>query len=105
MKKIIDAPTIGDGRFKRWTKTVSKVDTSKTNGFCFEGDFIRSKQELEIGTYILAYGEEGSRNRHSACVELYEVTEDGLKKIYDKRGLSPHWALDVRDDIARIVNK
>lgn len=105
MKKIIDTPEIGDNRFKQWTKTLNRVDVTKTNGYAFEGNFIRSRQELEVGSYILAYGQVGSRANNYPRVELFRVAENGLESVYKKADLSQHWALDVRDDIAKIVNQ
>lgn len=104
MKTIVQTPVVGDSRFKRWSKTVSHVDTSKTNGYSFEGEFIQSKVELEIGSFILAWGQEGSRAHNSPLVRLYRVATDGLEKCYEKDNLSEHWALDCRDEIAAIVN-
>jgi len=104
VKQIISTPVVGDHRFKQWTKTVTKVDTSKTNGFAFEGRFLRGKEELEIGTFILAWGCEGSRAHNSPLVNLFQVTVDGIKKIYEQEDLAIHWTLDVRDDIAKLVN-
>jgi len=109
MKKIIDVPGIGDRRFKKWTKTLKSVDTSKSNGYAFEGDFLRagSKAELPVGTHILAYGESGSMKYHSPEVVVYRVSpdaENGLEKAYEKENLDRSWALDVREEIAEIVN-
>jgi len=104
MKTIVQTPVVGDSRFKRWTKTVSHVDTSKQNGYAFEGEFIQSKVELEIGSYVLAWGSEGSRANNNPLVRLYKITADGLEKVYSKDDLSEHWALDCRDEIAAIVN-
>lgn len=103
-RTIIDTPVVGDSRFKRWTKTVTAVDVSKRNGYAFEGQFIRDKQELEVGTFILAWGQIGSRANHRPLVRLGRVTSEGLEIVYEKGELSEHWTLDVRDDIAELVN-
>ena len=104
MKKIIDVPTIGDKRFKRWTKVVTSVDTNKQNGYAFEGYFINEKVELEIGAYILAYGESGSTKYHNPKVKLYQVSNEELNLIFEEENLSFKWALEVRDKIAVIIN-
>jgi len=41
--------------------------------------------------------------RQRPCVALKVVTDDGLETLYERDGLDQAWALDVRDDIARIV--
>ena len=105
MKKIIDVPRIGEARFKQWTKTVASVDTKKTTGYAFEGEFILQLAELHVGTYMLAFGSEGTRAKNTPLVVLYRVTTDGLEEVYRKEKLSvTKWALEVRDDIAQIIN-
>ncbi len=102
---IVKAPEIGDYRFKKWTKILTKVDKSKVGGYAFEGEFVRNKVEVPVGTIFLAYGEEGSRNNHKPVVEMFEAKEGGtLASIYKKDDLDPHWALDVRNDIEKILS-
>lgn len=103
-KKIVDVPVIGDSRFKQWTKVVTGVDKNQQNGYAFRGHFLKDKAELPIGTFILAYGESGSMKYHDPMVKLYKVDTDGLSVAYEKSELSRKWALDVRDDIAELVN-
>ena len=106
MKKIINVPRIGEARFKQWTKTVASVDTKKTTGYAFEGEFIFQLAELHVGTYMLAFGSEGTRAKNTPLVVLYRVTTDGLEEVYRKEKLSvTKWALEVRDDIAQIINE
>ena len=106
MEKIIDVPRIGEARFKQWTKTVASVDTKKTTGYAFEGEFILQLAELHVGTYMLAFGSEGTRAKNTPLVVLYRVTTDGLEEVYRKEKLSvTKWALEVRDDIAQIINE
>ena len=106
MKKIIDVPRIGEARFKQWAKTVASVDTERTTGYAFEGEFIFQLAELHVGTYMLAFGSEGTRAKNTPLVVLYRVTTDGLEEVYRKEKLSvTKWALEVRDDIAQIINE
>lgn len=106
MKTIIDLSGIGDNRFKRWAKTVKRVNTSVATGYAFEGDFIGigRKHELPVGSYVLVYAELGSMRHHHPSVQLWRVTEDGHEVVYKQEHLNPSWALEVRDDIAAIVN-
>jgi len=104
-RRIVFISPIGDRRFKRWVKVVTEVDTTISNGYAFQGPFIRfdRKAELEVGTFLLYFGMEGTRTRQWPCVALKEVTPDGLETLYERDGLDRSWALDVRDDIAAIV--
>jgi hypothetical protein len=105
-RRIVFIRPIGDRRFKQWVKTVERVDTTVSNGYAFEGSFIRfdRKAELPVGTFLLYFGMEGSRRFQRPCVALKEVTPDGrLETIYERDGLDLAWALDVRDDIAAII--
>ena len=105
MKKIITVPEIGDSRFKQWTKTCDSVDTGKSTGYAFEGKFIRAKAELEVGSFILAFGREGSRSSNLPVVALYKVLETGeVGLVYSRECETEMWALEVRDEIAEYVN-
>ncbi|MCL6560532.1 MAG: hypothetical protein K6U74_17400, partial [Firmicutes bacterium] len=100
----IRKPRVGDNRFKQWAKLVEKVDTSKANGFAFEGRFLNSLDEVDIGAYILAYGECGSRRRRTPVAALFRVKENGeLEKIFEEAYLPPQWALAIRDRVASII--
>ena len=105
MKKIIDVPEFGDDRFKRWAKQLTAVNCELTTGYAFEGQFIKGKAELEIGSYILCYGREGSRASNKPVVALYRVEADKVEQIYRKECSTEMWALESRDEIASIVNK
>jgi hypothetical protein len=105
-RRIVFISPIGDRRFKRWVKVVTGVDTTIPNGYAFQGTFIGfdRKAELEIGTFLLYFGMEGTRTRQWPCVALKEVTPEGrLETLYERDRLDLSWALDVRDDIAAIV--
>lgn len=104
MRKIINVPEFGDLRMKHWAKTLTRVDQEKTNGYAFEGNFINVKADLEVGSFILCYGRSGSMKSNTACVAVYRVTEEGTESVYEKFHLSEVWALEVRDEIASIVN-
>jgi len=107
MKAKVTVPAIGDPRFKRWTKTLTHVDVSKSNGYAFEGEFARRDYLVEVptGTTYLCYGERGSTKHNYPVVMLKRVSSDGtLEIIYGKDNLNPAWALQVRDEIAALVN-
>jgi len=102
-KHISSCPVIGDRRFKRWTKTLTGVDTTKDTGYCFLGDFLDTDRlvELEPGTIVLCYGEHGSVKNHNPEVSLKRLMPNGTwQELYSKTALDKAWALEVRDDIA-----
>lgn len=106
MKKIISLEFYGaeTWKLKKWAKIVKSVDQSKSNGYAFVGDFINAEQkyELEIGTYIMQYGEFYSETK----VRLLQVTADGLQQIKEWDGLDKSdWALSCRDEIAELISQ
>ncbi|HHY70943.1 MAG TPA: hypothetical protein GX519_04645 [Thermoanaerobacterales bacterium] len=105
MKKIISLEFYGGEtwKLKKWAKTVKSVDQSKSNGYAFVGNFINAEQkyELEVGTYIMQYGEFYSEIK----VRLLKVTNEGLEQIKEWEDLDKgDWALSCRDEIAEIIN-
>jgi hypothetical protein len=108
LKTIVRIPSNhGDGRFKSWARDLTGVDESETNAYAFEFDqWLEEgrKQELEVGSYILLYGEEGSRQYHDPHVKVCRVDQDGsLDTVIDHEGQD--WALDIRDDVAELLSK
>ena len=104
MKKvIITVPKVGDRRFKQWAKLVKSVDTSKTNGYAFEGNFLTPGRKAEVETGILiVYGEEGSRANRKPVVAVVRVKEDAsLEEILRVYGMD--WVLEIRDKVAELV--
>lgn len=108
MKKIIELEMYGGNTWahKKWAKIVVAVDQSKNNGYAFQGDFLNldRKHELEVGTYILQYGEFGDSRSGKINIRLLRVTADGLEEIKEWEDLGKSWALGCRDEIAEIVN-
>ncbi len=106
MKKIISLEFYGaeTWKLKKWAKIVKSVDQSKSNGYAFIGDFINAEQkyELEIGTYIMQYGEFYSETK----VRLLQITPDGLEQIKEWGELDKSdWALSCRDEIAELISQ
>lgn len=108
MKKIIAIEQYGGGsyKFKKWAKTVTAVDTNKSNGYAFQGEFLDldRKHELEVGTYILQYGEFGDYRRPQINVRLLKVSADGLELVKEWENVGRSWALECRDEIAQLIN-
>ena len=106
-KYIVQIPGWGDYRFKSWSKSLTGVDKSKTTGYAFIGDWLTNgkKYELEDGTFILQWGTFGSRKTNHPGVTLLRLQAGNLETLYERRKLNTSWALDVRDDIAKIIDE
>lgn len=107
-KSIVEIPESFDSRFKSWRKLLENVDRSKSNGYAFEGVWLKggTKAEIVAGSYVLGYDEEGSRNRCYPHITLWKENNGNLESVFDWAGtkhLQKDWALNVRDKIADIV--
>ena len=105
-KVIITIPSPEMTARKSWAKHLVRINTSKTNGFAFEGKWLEigRKAELEVGAYILIYHDFGSRTRTRSVVQLLRVTPDAnLELIMEVQG--DDWAIELRDKAAELVNR
>jgi hypothetical protein len=107
-KVVVTMPYPHDVRFKAWAKILRGIDRTKTDGYAFLGEFIslsggkrgEVRHELEVGTLIMMYNEEGSMKYHKPSITVWEVQEDGsLEEIYYHPCKGYSWALEVRDDL------
>jgi len=95
-------------RHKCWAKTVTRVDTSVSTGYAFEGKFVKANEliELPVGTYILGYEQTGSDRNKETEARIYIVTENGLEKTGVETSTTKNdWALRIRDAAAELINK
>jgi hypothetical protein len=115
MKRIINLENVVrsaadldyDHRFKHWTKEITAVDTTKTNGFAFEGDFVKAGDvEIEIKKRVyLVHSETGStKYRHNSYV-IVVLNPDGTatKTNIHTDDSTPGWALRIRDRVAELL--
>ncbi len=109
MKKIVEIPEKEDARKKAWRKTITQVNREISNGYAFVGDWLTADEsyELNVGDYILAYDEKGSRKHTYILVRFFQVTNEGLHLLYDWEGNYGQykWAIHVRDKIADIIEE
>ncbi len=79
------------GNRKGWSKLVTSVDASKTNGYAFEGRFLNDDQEydVEVGSVIVQQHPEGSVKRGWNSGHCYTIGEDG--SLYETDGKSYKW--------------
>ncbi|HUO45618.1 MAG TPA: hypothetical protein VM470_02160 [Acidimicrobiia bacterium] len=100
----VHVPQLGDSRGKHWAKVVTEVDTSKSSGWAFTGDFVADGgiQDLPVGAILLVYGEKGSRANPQAEARIYRVNGDAtLSPEGEASGRA--WARTLRDHVAELV--
>lgn len=70
---------IGDPRKgKQWTRRITGVDKSKTNGYAFQGEFLSEGEvELPVGAVLLQVGALGSYKHPDVTGVVKRVAEDG----------------------------
>lgn len=95
----------GDSKFKNWTKKVSKVNLTKTNGYAFEGKFLESDKEYDLdeGDVLLFLENFGSRAKTSKEASI-KIVKNGQLETYDTYDYSSDF-LDLRDKIAELLNQ
>ncbi|MBW2561593.1 MAG: hypothetical protein JRE40_12170 [Deltaproteobacteria bacterium] len=119
MEVVVDL-VLGDGRktggVKLWAKELERVDTSKENGYAFEGRFLRKASGkagwkynqiddvVAVGAYVVAIVQTGSWNHPRADIVLYRAEETGLKEVYRNEWKTSTKKQAIRE-IAEIVNK
>jgi len=97
----------GSGRRKGWIKHVTSVDTSKSNGYAFGGDFLTPGREtdLPVGAILVRVDPRGSAKngwkeghvlRLEADGDLTEITYDGLDWYKD--------FLTIRDTVIKALD-
>lgn len=96
----VEVPQTGDERHKNWAKIVDNVDTDKSSGWAFEGEFIATGgiQDVPSGSVLLVYGERGSRANPQIEARVYTVNPDGTLTFQaDAKGKA--WARTLRDTV------
>ena len=103
-------PTASRGR-RGWVKVVTDVDTTKSNGYAFEGEFLREGEiDLPVGSIIVEKDVGGSANRPTWWWSVGTVTAEG-EIAWDKEDESkyrrmmwePTQFLSFRDRVAELV--
>jgi hypothetical protein len=97
----------GDRRFKNWFKVLTGVDRSKQDGYAFLGEFVKGELlEVDVGTLVMHYHEEGSAKYHYPSVEVLRVERDGsLTEVFSGESLDSPWALGIRDVVADLFDE
>lgn len=100
----VDVPLVGDERRKNWAKVVHSVDTSKTSGWAYEGEFVATGgiQDVPAGSVLLVYGERGSRANPQIAARVYVVNGDATITL-EAEAKGRAWARTLRDPIERCL--
>ena len=70
------------GKRRGWHKHVTGVDTTKRNGYAFDGQFLASgEQDLPLGAIVIEQEPTGSVKNWGKRGIAYEVTPDGLEEF------------------------
>ncbi|MCB1245782.1 MAG: hypothetical protein KDB69_00785 [Acidimicrobiia bacterium] len=102
----VEVPQTGDDRHKNWAKVVDSVDTSKSSGWAFEGEFVATGgiQDVPAGALLLVYGEHGSRANPQILARIYTVNADAtLTMEAEAKGRA--WARTLRDTVERCLEE
>lgn len=95
------------GNRKGWTKHVTAVDTSKDNGYAFEGDFVNDgEHDLEVGAVLVSKDPAGSvkHGYHVGCCGVVQ-TDGGIKWVTDREYKWREDFLSFRDLVAKHLNQ
>jgi len=72
-----------------WAKVLERVDTTKENGFAFEGRFLRVTgdpawidDKVHVGAFIVATFASGSTKHPSTGIALVRVTAEKIEQLY-----------------------
>lgn len=100
----VEVPQTGDERHKNWAKVVDSVDTGKSSGWAFEGEFIATGgiQDVPAGSVLLIYGERGSRANPQIEARVYTVNPDATLTL-EAEAKGKAWARTLRDPVERCL--
>jgi hypothetical protein len=79
------------GKYKHWSKKIDDVDTTKTNGYAFKGDFLNIKEQHKLKINSLVVEFKGCENTYtlyrmeaSGKEEIIEATRSNLIELIEK---------------------
>lgn len=96
------------GNRKSWYKLIDSVDTDKTNGYAFDGEFLQngSQYDLEIGSIVLECRPTGSVKHSGKKGLIYKITPEGPEDITSNPD-GYNWKTDfltLRDELHELIN-
>lgn len=104
MTVAVDVPLIGDDRRKNWAKVVEHVDTDKSSGWAYHGEFVATGgiQDIDAPCVLLVYGERGSKANPQLEARAYLVNTDGTLSLH-ATATGRAWARTLRDPIVDLL--
>jgi hypothetical protein len=100
----VDVPLIGDERRKNWAKVVDHVDTDKSSGWAYHGEFVATGgiQDIDAPCVLLVYGERGSKANPQMEARAYLANTDGTLSLHASAS-GRAWARTLRDPIVDLL--
>ncbi len=100
----VDVPLLGDDRRKNWAKVVDYVDTDKSTGWAYHGEFVATGGIQDIGApcVLLVYGERGSKANPQLEARAYVVNTDGTLSLH-ATATGRAWARTLRDPVVELL--
>ncbi len=105
MTVAVDVPLLGDERRKNWAKVVEYVDTDKSTGWAYHGEFVATGGIQDIGApcVLLLYGERGSKANPQMEARTYVVNTDGTLSLHGT-ATGRAWARTLRDTVVELLD-
>ena len=100
----VDVPLLGDERRKNWAKVVDYVDTDKSTGWAYHGEFVATGGIQDIGApcVLVVYGERGSKANPQMEARAYVVNTDGTLSLHGT-ATGRAWARTLRDTVVELM--
>ncbi|MGQ0848966.1 MAG: hypothetical protein ACT4OP_07595 [Actinomycetota bacterium] len=94
----VTVPQLGDARRRHWAKLVTAVDSSKSTGWAYLGEFVADGglQDLPVGGLLLVYGERGGQANPQPEAALYSIGADA-SLLLGATASGRAWARTLRD--------
>lgn len=104
MLVAVRVPQLGDERRRHWAKLVTAVDTAKSSGWAFVGEFVADGgiQDLPAGGVLLLYGERGGQANPRPEAHLYTIGSDATLTL-EASSTGRAWARTLRDRAAELL--
>jgi hypothetical protein len=100
----VDVPLLGDERRKNWAKVVHGVDTDKSTGWAYDGEFVATGgiQDVDAPCVLLVYGEKGSKANPQMEARVYLANTDGTLSLH-ATATGRAWARTLRDTVVELL--
>ncbi|HSL26030.1 MAG TPA: hypothetical protein VLA54_07065 [Acidimicrobiia bacterium] len=102
----VRVPQLGDDRRRHWAKLVTSVDSARSTGWAFIGEFVADGgiQDLPAGGVLLVYGERGGQSNPRPEASLYSIGFDATLTL-EASASGRAWARTLRDRALELVHE